>query len=288
MRPPQRRERFHYFPIDIRSTELVNVLRENRVDTVVHLAWVFNPHHDPQQEYEIDVKGSENVLQAALAARVRHLVYLSSTTSYGAHADNPDVLDEDAPRRGHPTFLYSKYKAVVDSLMLEFHRRHPSIGFFMVRAPIVFGPHTRNFVTAFTELPVVFGVRGYDPPMQFLHEDDIQRLLAWAVVNKPQGTYVVSGHGTVSYSEVARLMKRPYAALPAGILHALVTLGWKLHILPFPASILDFIRYPWVSAMKQFPKRYRFPIHYSSREAVLAYAKARWPEKFTRIESTPH
>lgn len=27
-------------------------------------------------------------------------------------------------------------------------------------------------------MPIVFGVCGYDPPMQFLHEDDIQRLLA--------------------------------------------------------------------------------------------------------------
>jgi nucleoside-diphosphate-sugar epimerase len=280
VRAPQRRERFTYFPIDIRSRELATILREHRVDTVVHLAWVFNPHHDPQQEYEIDVKGSENVLHAVLSARIRHLVYLSSTTSYGAHADNPEVLDEDAPRRGHPTFLYSKYKAVVDSMMLEFHRAHPSIGFFMVRAPIVLGPHTRNFVTAFTELPVVFGVRGCDPPMQFLHEDDMQRLLAWAVVNKPKGTYVVSGHGTVRYSEVARIMQRPYVTLPASVLHTLITLGWKLRILPFPASILDFIRYPWVCAMKQFPRRYRFPIHYSSREAVLAYARTRWPDKF--------
>lgn len=44
-----------------------------------------------------------------------------------------------------------------------------------------------------------------------------------------------------------------YATLPAGVLRTLATLGWKLRILPFPASILDFIRYPWVTVMKQFP-----------------------------------
>jgi UDP-glucose 4-epimerase len=283
IKPPSRRDGFHFYPLDIRSPEVVNILRENKVDTVVHLAWAFNPLHDPNGEYEIDVKGSENVLHAERAARVRSLVYLSSTTSYGAHEDNPHMFEEDAPRRGHATFLYSKYKAVVDSTMLEFHKRHPRVRFFMIRAPIVFGPHTRNFVTAFTELPVVFGVRGNDPPMQFLHEEDIQRLLVWAVMSNPKGTFVVSGHGTVRYSEVARLMQRPYLTLPAAVLNALVSVGWNLRLLPFPASILDFIRYPWVCRMEKFPKRYRFPIRYSSKEAVLAYARARWPEKFTAI-----
>src|SRR5687768_17268539 len=62
VRPPKNPEGFRFFPVDVRSPEVAKLLEENRVTTVAHLAWVFNPTHDPQMEYEVDVKGSRNIL----------------------------------------------------------------------------------------------------------------------------------------------------------------------------------------------------------------------------------
>ena len=80
VRPPENKDAIHYFPVDVRSGELVNLLQNNRVDTLLHLAWIFNPTHEPQLEYEVDVVGSRNVLDAAKKAAVPYLIYLSSTT----------------------------------------------------------------------------------------------------------------------------------------------------------------------------------------------------------------
>src|SRR5437867_2718228 len=114
VRPPRVSTGFHFFQTDIRSPELTRILKENRIDTVAHLAWIFNPTHDPKLEYEVDVVGSRNVLNAIEQAEVPYFIYLSSTTSYGPHPDNPESFDENYPRRGHQGYLYSKYKAEVD------------------------------------------------------------------------------------------------------------------------------------------------------------------------------
>jgi UDP-glucose 4-epimerase len=277
---PRTREGFHFYKMDVRSAELPKLLEENRVDTLLHLAWVFNPTHNPELEYQVDVEGSRNVLRTAEKAEIPYMIYLSSTTSYGPHPDNPSVFDENYPRRGHAGYLYSKYKAEVDQRMMEFIASHPKIRTFLVRAPIVLGPHTRNVVTQMTGMPVMFAVRGFDPPMQFLHEEDLQRLLVWALKEEPTGIYNVSGHGTILFSEIVSLLKLPGVWLPSWILYPALEVLWKLRLVPFPSSILDFIRYPWVADSRKFLSEQNFEIRYSSREAFLAYAKARFPEKF--------
>lgn len=280
VRTPPDTTGWQFFHFDVVDPGLADVFREHRVDTLVHLAWVFNPTHDPALEYRVDVEGTRNVLTCVLTAGVPYLIYLSSTTSYGPHPDNPTAVDEDYPRRGHPSYLYSKHKALVDTMVLEFMQAHPEVGVFMVRAPIVLGPNTRNIVTAMTDLPVMVGVRGYDPPLQFLHEEDMRRLLHWAVRRRPVGVFNVAGHGTLRYSEIVRRLRKPVVWLPAWLLYPLVALGWSLRLLPFPPSILDFIRYPWVGRTDRFAAQCDFEVRYSSEDALMAYARARWPHRY--------
>src|ERR1700712_846066 len=52
------------------------------VDTVVHLAWGFQPAHDVDYLYRLGVGGTAAVLQAARTAGVRHLVHMSSVGAY--------------------------------------------------------------------------------------------------------------------------------------------------------------------------------------------------------------
>jgi UDP-glucose 4-epimerase len=280
VRPPQITDRFHFYNIDIRSPELATQLKENAIDTVVHLAWVFNPTHNPEIEYEVDVGGSRNVLNSIQTAQVPYLIYLSSTTSYGPHPDNPQLFDENFPRRGHWGYLYSKYKAEVDHIMVDFIQSNPQIRVFLTRAAIVLGPHTKNVVTQMTEMPVMFAVSGYDPPMQFLHEEDIQRLLIWAVKEQPVGIFNLAGHGTVLYSRLVELLRKPLLRLPSSLIYPSLNALWKMHMMPFPSSILDFIRYPWVGSIQKFLDSCKFEIRHSSEEALMAYARARWPGKY--------
>lgn len=275
IRPPEFENGIEFHKLDIRSPDLTDLLRRKNVRTVVHLAWVFNPTHNPRLEYEVDVLGSRNVLDAAKQAGVPYLIYLSSTTAYGPHADNPPVFNEEYPRRGHPGYLYSKYKAEVDDIMVKFREEHPELRMFVIRAPIILGPNTRNIVTQMTEMPVMVGVRGYDPPMQFLHEEDLRELLKWAIGKEPEGVYNVCGHGTIRFSKIVACLQKSAIYLPSWMLYPKLGLLWKLRLMPFPPSILDFIRYPWVASSARFESTFDFRVSYSSRDAFLAYANAR-------------
>ena len=276
VRPPNNKDDLHFFMLDVRAPEIAMILQQNHVTTLVHLAWVFNPTHEPELEYDVDVEGSRNILKCVQNFHVPYLIYLSSTTAYGPHSDNPEIFDETYPRRGHHGYLYSRYKAEVDHMMLEFMMQNPHQRMFVIRAPIVLGPNTRNVVTQMTELPVLVGVRGFDPPMQFIHEQDLQKLFHWAIQQKPVGIYNVAGHGTIRYSEIMKHLKKPSVWIPAALIYPILSVLWEMHLVPFPASILDFVRYPWVASSQKFLDAYEFKPEHSSEDAFLAYAKARF------------
>ena len=58
--------------------------------------------------YDIDVNGTQAVLQAAADAGVKQVIQTSSATAYGAFPDNPKPIAEDWPVRGAPDFSYAK------------------------------------------------------------------------------------------------------------------------------------------------------------------------------------
>jgi len=275
VRAPLNTEGLHFFPLDVRSPDIALLLQQNNVSTVVHLAWVFNPTHEPNLEYDVDVAGSINVLDCVSKTGTKYLIYLSSTTSYGPHPDNPEIFDEQYPRRGHSGYLYAKYKAEVDHLMLDFIAKHPDQRMFVIRAPIVLGPNTRNIVTQMIELPVLIGIRGYDPPMQFIHEEDLRRLLIWAVKHRPAGVFNITGRGTIRYSGIVNHLRKNAVWLPSWLIYPALHLMWSCRLMPFPPSILDFIRYPWVADGQKFLEAYDFLIEHTSEEAFLAYARSR-------------
>ena len=101
-----------YIVGDIRDSDLSKVMAEHAVETVVHLAAVVTPGPDSSREieYEIDVVGTKNVIEACVRTGVKQLVYTSSGAAYGYHADNPAALRETDPLRGNQAFAYAWHK----------------------------------------------------------------------------------------------------------------------------------------------------------------------------------
>ena len=100
-----------------------DIFSSHRIDTVIHLAYVLNPARREAHARRVNVAGTDNVLQACEAAGVRHIIYLSSTSVYGAHADNPAFLAETDPVRPVSGFQYSEDKAAAESRLFEFAER---------------------------------------------------------------------------------------------------------------------------------------------------------------------
>jgi CDP-glucose 4,6-dehydratase len=95
------------------GAELERVLRENRVDTVFHLAAetiVSTVRDSPVQGFESNVRGTWTLLQACLEGGVDRVVFASSDKAYGAHDELP--YREDFPLQ--PTAPYEASKAAAD------------------------------------------------------------------------------------------------------------------------------------------------------------------------------
>ncbi len=86
-------------------------------DVVVHLAFLIMGKLDETQQ--VNLQGSRNVFEAAVAAKAKRIVYASSVAAYGFHADNPPELTEDIEPRGTERHYYSAQKAALEGVLRE-------------------------------------------------------------------------------------------------------------------------------------------------------------------------
>ena len=244
-----------------------------KLDAVVHLAYVLNPGHNRWTARRVNVQGTVTLLEACARARIGHILYLSSTSVYGAHPDNPEFLSEDAPVRPLEGFQYGEDKAEVEGLLEQFAARDPSVTVTVLRACPVLGPHADNFISRAFSRSILVAVNGYDPPMQFLHEDDLVEIILRCMAERLAGTYNLAGDGTVNWSDMAGLLGRRLLSMPAPVLYALAALGWHLRLQSeSPACGINFIRYRWTADTEKAKRELGVGFRYTSRQALEAFA----------------
>jgi UDP-glucose 4-epimerase len=247
------------------------------VDSAVHLVFVLKPTHQLSRARQIDIDGTLNFLHACHQAQVKHIVYPSSHTVYGAHPDNPAPLAEDSPLRPLADFQYSRDKAEVERILQDFASSHPDVKLAVLRSCPVVGPNAADSVTALMfKPPVMLTVAGYDPPMQFVHEDDLIELFLTVLAQKKAGIFNVAGDGEIRYREVAGLSGKRRLALPEKPLRLLMGLSWALRLQSeSPASGLEFIKYPPIISTEKLKRELGFRFGRSSREALLSFLATR-------------
>ncbi len=262
--------------------ELGDYFRSRHIDTTLHLAWQFNPIHDVRRHRQVDVEGSQNLFRAAEAAALRRVIYTSSTTAYvnPANPSEPPYLTEESAVSGTPRYLYSKHKAEVDRMAQDFLARHPEIQVVILRPSVVLGPNTQNIVSKMMEwpqrsFPWSIQVRGADPPMQFVSEDDMAEVLYRAVKSEARGIFNVAGDGIVRFSELVRAVGKKPLPIPAALLYPGAAIMWALRLAPFPAGMLDMIRYPWVADNTRLKKVFGYTPRLDSSQALESFIAVR-------------
>ena len=253
---------------------MAGLLGDNQIEAVVHLAYLLNPSHNSKATQRVNVGGMASVLDACAQAGVQHILYLSSTTVYGAHPDNPPLLTEASPVRPIKGFRYGEGKAQAEAMLTDFTRRYPTFTATILRACPVMGPNADNFISRAFSKPFLVGVRGYDPPMQLIHEDDLAEILYLCLMTRPSGVYNVAGDGTVRWSEMASIFGRRLINLPAPIIYGLTDLTWALRLQgDSPACGLDLIRYGWTASTEKIKRDLGVSFRHSSREAWEAFVR---------------
>ena len=235
---------FTFHRADVRNPALESRLKG--VDVLVHLAFVMNPIRDEPEMRDVNVDGSQNVFRCAGRAGVSKIVYTSSATVYGAHPDNEVPLTESSPLRANLDFSYPAHKLEVEYVVREVREEFPDVTFTVFRPAIVFGPRVDNAWSHMMELPVLVGARGYSPPFQFVHVDDVARALSFAVFNDLDGVFNLSPDGWMTGEGVVRLLGKRRIELSEPVLFALWETLWSAGVAETPSGMLHYIMHPWV------------------------------------------
>ncbi len=263
---------------DIRDPALADLLRDERIERVVHLAAVLEDSGDRERDYDIDVNGTRNVLSACVDAGVEQIIVTSSGAAYGYHADNPSWLDEADPLRGNPEFAYSDHKRRVETLLADFRERHPQLRQLVLRPGTVLGARTRNQITALFERKRLLAIAGSASPFVFIWDQDVIAIILKGIAENAAGIYNLAGDGALTVAELAEILGKPVMTLPAWLLKGTLAVGRALHATRHAPSQINFLRYRPVLSNRRLKTEFGYSPQKTSEQVFrffVEHARAR-------------
>lgn len=121
---------------DITQTDVLQAAMDG-IDCVYHFAalWLLQCHDYPRAAFDVNIRGTFNVLEAAVAKKVSRLVYSSSASVYGDAVEDP--MTEDHPF--HNRNFYGATKIAGEAMATAFHHRY-GLNVVGLRYMNVYGP----------------------------------------------------------------------------------------------------------------------------------------------------
>ena len=207
---------------------------------------------------------------------------------FGRHVI-PAMLDAGARVYGYRFQGYWQDVGTIQSYWeanLALLEDHPELDLYLLRPPIVLGPHAVGAKSFLPERLAQLGrrlgelVRSSPVPLpvivpslrlQFIHEDDVgQAFLKCIVAAGPPGAYNITGEGVLTGSDVARELGVAALAVPAGLTSAGARALTSLSQLPFLPPAVE-----WLEV--------------ATRPAILDASKAKreldWQPRYTSLEA---
>ncbi|PRH76754.1 NAD-dependent dehydratase [Streptomyces solincola] len=269
---------------DIRQPTIGRVLAEYGVDTVVHLDVTGTLGAGGRTAVkETNVIGTMQLLGACQKSpAVQRLVVKSTTSVYGSAPRDPAVFTEATPPKSLPGGGFAKDAAEVEGYVRGFARRRPDVAVCVLRFANILGPAADTPFAEYLSLPVLPTVFGYDPRLQFVHEDDVLDVLRIAA-SEPRratlnsGTFNIAGDGVLTLSQCSRRLGRPTVPVPLPAVRwvgtALRTVGAS-DISPEQIRLLTHGR---VVSTVQMRETLGFTPAYTTAEAFADFARSRGP-----------
>ena len=255
-------------------------------DVVVHLAFIITGNAPREMIRAVNVEGTLNTFRAAADAGARRFVYASSVAAYGFHEDNPEPMTEEWPVRPAAHLFYAQEKAEIEGLLAEEATAHPQLALYLLRPPIVLGPHTvgakqllpgilapleRRIGQRFSRLPVPVPAPVPPLPLQFIHEEDVGRAFVQCIAAAgPAGAYNIAGDGVLSATEVARELGVIPVPVPGGVVQSAAR---AIASVPLPSFVPPLTE--WAEALS----------HPAIMDATKAKDELGWRPRYTGIEA---
>jgi UDP-glucose 4-epimerase len=238
--------------LDLAAPDAAERLAEtvSGADAVVHLAWEFQPSHRRDQLQQVGVGGTSAVVDAVRSSGVPHLVHMSSV---GAYSPAPGRwVGEGWPTGGIETLPYSRHKVSaereLDAFELESAQRGSDVVVTRLRPGFVLQRSAgsglaRYGVPAWLPrrlLPLVVVLpldRSLVIPV--VHSDDVADAAVRALEQRSAGAFNLMAEPPISRDVLAEVLGAWAVHLPAPLLHAALTVSWRLHLQPLEPGWFD-------------------------------------------------
>jgi UDP-glucose 4-epimerase len=276
-RPPKvALERTEFVQVADAHSLIQRVVQAAEIDTVVDTRLVVDSTvTSPRRAHENNVIGTTNILAACSGPNtsVKRFVFRSSAHFYGSEQDDPAFFTEEMRRPHPPRTRIERDIVEAEDAVQGFAHSQPDVQVCILRVALGVGPSLRTSATRLLRLPAVPGILGFDPRLQFIHEDDIVGALEHAVRSDMEGVYNAAADGVLALSEVCGLLGKPFAPVlpPWG---TGVAAGQLKRVgVEVPDEVLQLLRFGrGLDNRRIKASGYRF--RYTTREAVLKFREA--------------
>lgn len=277
--PKWRAPKAQWAQVDIAHDELVAHLRG--ADALIHLAWLFQPTHDPVITWRSNVEGSIRVFSAAADAGVRTIVYASSVGAYSPGPQDRPV-DESWPTHGWPNAGYTREKAYLERVLDAFEREHPDMRVVRLRPGFIFkresaaeqrrlfaGPLLPNGLARPGLIPAVPDLPGLR--FQALHSADAGQAYRLAITRDVRGAFNLAADPVIDAAQLAELLGARTFRVPIGPLRAALATAWHMHLIPASPHLFDAVlRLPIMDVTRARTELGWSPRH-SALDAIRAF-----------------
>lgn len=271
-------EGVEYIEADLRNPLLVELLRKEKVEGILHMVFASGLSNNGEQlsaeeAFQTNVMGTLELLAAANAAGVKQAILKSTTMVYGALVDNPLYLTEVTPLRGRDGMPNLRQRYEIEKFVADFRRNH-ELKIVVLRFPGIIGASGASSLMHYLGQPVPPTLLGFDPLFQVVHEADVIGAILHAMAAEADGVFNIAADGVMPLTQLIRRVGRQ----PLPIFHPLAyglrrIPGIKNNALveqalPFE---LDFLRYPWVADTMKMHTELGYEPRHTAEEAVEAF-----------------
>jgi nucleoside-diphosphate-sugar epimerase len=264
---------------DVAGEDLGPVIRG--ADVVIHLAWLFQPTHDPVLTWRNNALGAIRVFEAVARERVPALVHASSVGAYSPGPKDPRV-PESWPTHGWPTAAYTREKAYLERYLDAFERDNPGVRVVRLRPGFIFkresassqrrlfaGPLLPNALARPSLLPVVPDVPGLR--VQAVHSADVGEAYRLAALLDVRGAFNIAAEPVLDAVTLAGMLDARPIPTPAWLLRGPLAAAWRAHLAPAAPGLLDAVlRLPLMDITRARAELGWAP-RYSSTEAIQEF-----------------
>lgn len=234
------------------------------VDSLVHLVDVDGRRDDRVVTRRL----LDRVLSAAAAAGCPHVVVLSSALVYGAHPDNPIPLLESHPIRPNADLAYAMAKLELETAATAWAKEHRT-ALCIVRPTTTMSERGASWIARSLRAATLVRPEQIDPPVQFLHHDDLASALSLIARRRLGGIVNVAPDGWIGTEVFRELVGGLPVRMPAGVGSRVLEAGRRYGIRSTPTGIEPYVQYPWVVANDRLREAGWIPA-FSNEEAFIA------------------